>query len=137
MTMPLLDKPIAIRAADLRDGQERARLTNFVTAHADATPFHLPAWSIAVAQGCSQKPHYLVAEGADGALCGVLPLIEIASPLFGRAMVSSGFGVGGGVIADDAAGAGNGGLGARRTMPLPDDGTARRPPAGRRLGGRR
>jgi FemAB-related protein (PEP-CTERM system-associated) len=102
MTMPLLDKPIAIRAADLRDGQERARLTNFVTAHADATPFHLPAWSIAVAQGCSQKPHYLVAEGADGALCGVLPLIEIASPLFGRAMVSSGFGVGGGVIADDA-----------------------------------
>jgi len=34
-------------------------------------------------------------------ITGVLPLTELHSPLFGRAMVSSGFGVGGGILADD------------------------------------
>lgn len=101
MTMPLLDKPIGIRFARLNEAAERARLTAFVTSQGDATPFHLPAWSVAVAEGCGQTAHYLVAESADGAVAGVLPLTEIASPLFGRAMVSAGFGVGGGALADD------------------------------------
>jgi FemAB-related protein (PEP-CTERM system-associated) len=97
--MPLLLRPVTVRAADLGDGTERARLAGFVSEHGEGTPFHLPAWSIAAARGCNQRPHYLVAEHADGTLAGVLPLMEVHSPLFGRALVSSGFAVGGGVLA--------------------------------------
>jgi len=41
----------------------------------------------------------LIAEDAEGTLVGVLPLTEMRSPLFGRALVSTGFGVGGGILA--------------------------------------
>ena len=96
--MPLLTPPLAIRAADLADVRERRRIADFVRAHPDATPFHLPEWITAVAVGCGQRAHCLIAEGATGTLAGILPLVEIGSPLFGRALVSSGFGVGGGPL---------------------------------------
>lgn len=98
MNMPLLSAPVRVRAADLGDARERDRIEGFVRAHPDATPFHLPAWSIAVARGCGQRSHMLVAE-RSGMLAGVLPLTEIRSLLFGRALVSTGFGVGGGILA--------------------------------------
>lgn len=101
--MPLLAPPLAIRAADLGCGQERARIRDFVRAHPDATPFHLPEWITGVANGCGQRAHCLVAEQANGAIVGVLPLVEVRSPLFGRALVGSGFGVGGGILAEGAA----------------------------------
>lgn len=95
---------LTLRAADLSDLREQARLRAWVDAQPAATPFHLPEWSIAVARGCRQNGHYLVAEASDGSTAGVLPLTEIASPLFGRALVSAGFGVGGGILAtSDAA----------------------------------
>ncbi|WP_242139059.1 FemAB family XrtA/PEP-CTERM system-associated protein [Sphingomonas sp. TREG-RG-20F-R18-01] len=104
MTLPLLAVPVAVRIADLRDPLERVRITDFVRAHPDGTPFHLPAWSLAVAEGCAQTSYVLIAERADGSLAGLLPLTEIRSPLFGKALVSSGFAVGGGILAgDDAA----------------------------------
>ncbi|WP_419807278.1 FemAB family XrtA/PEP-CTERM system-associated protein [Sphingomonas sp.] len=91
---------IGIREADLRDRADAARLDAFVRAHPDATPFHLPGWSRAVETGCGQRARYLVAERANGEIAGVLPLTEMRSPLFGRALVSAGFGVGGGVLGD-------------------------------------
>lgn len=103
MNAPLLTRPLALRVVDLSDAGERARLGAWVHDHPDATPFHLPAWSVAVARGCRQKSHYLVAERGNGDIAGVLPLTEMHSPLFGRALVSAGFGVGGGVLADNAA----------------------------------
>lgn len=104
MNMPFASAAPGVRAADLGDSRERGRIDAFVRALAGATPFHLPAWSIAVAEGCGQRSHMLVAERADGALAGVLPLTEIRSALFGRALVSAGFGVGGGILAEgDAA----------------------------------
>lgn len=103
MTMPLLSDPIGIRATDLHDAQERMRIERFIAGHPDATPFHLPAWSIAVADGCGQTAHTLVAERADGTLAGFVPLTEVRSPLFGRALVSNGFAVDGGILAADAA----------------------------------
>ncbi|MFM9828220.1 MAG: FemAB family XrtA/PEP-CTERM system-associated protein [Sphingomonas sp.] len=99
MTIPLLDAPVAVRAALLDDVAEQTRLVAFVEAHPEATPFHLPHWAMAVARGCGQRAHCLVAETAGGQIAGILPLTEIGSPLFGRAMVSAGFGVGGGVLA--------------------------------------
>ncbi|MEO8374034.1 MAG: FemAB family XrtA/PEP-CTERM system-associated protein, partial [Sphingomonas bacterium] len=101
--MPLSSAPLGIRAIDLRDTGERARLDAFVRAHPQGTPFHLPAWSVAVAEGCGQKSHTLVAERADGSLVGMVPLSEIRSPLFGKALVSNGFAVGGGILAEGEA----------------------------------
>ncbi|MBX3565043.1 MAG: FemAB family PEP-CTERM system-associated protein [Sphingomonas sp.] len=101
MNAPLLSRPVGLRVADLDDAIERARIGAFVHDHADGTPFHLPAWSIAVARGCGQTNHYLVAEGGNGQLAGVMPLTEVHSPLFGRALVSAAFGVGGGILADN------------------------------------
>lgn len=102
MNAPPLARPVALRVADPADAKERARIGAWLLEHPEATPFHLPAWSVAVARGCRQKSHYLIAEGAGG-IAGVLPLTEVHSPLFGRALVSAGFGVGGGVLADNPA----------------------------------
>jgi FemAB-related protein (PEP-CTERM system-associated) len=98
MTMPLVSTPVAINAADLTLAAERARIDAYVRAHPDATPFHLTGWNSAVARACGQKAHCLIAEYADGSLAGVLPLTEIRSPLFGKALVSAGFAVDGGIL---------------------------------------
>ena len=79
----------------------RSVIDSFVDVHPDATPFHRRAWVEAVTTGCGHKGHYLLAE--NGGVTGVLPLHEIRSRLFGRALVSSGFAVGGGILARNAA----------------------------------
>lgn len=88
----------AVRAASPAD---HARIDAFVRATPGATPFHLPAWGEAVAQGCRQSAHCLIAE-RGGKIAGILPLTEIHSGLFGRALVSTGFAVGGGILTEDA-----------------------------------
>ncbi len=89
---------IRLCVADLRF--DAKAIDQYVCLHALATPFHLSGWSRAVALGCGQRNHYLIA--GDGVyITGVLPLTVVHSPLFGRALVSSAFGVGGGVLADD------------------------------------
>ncbi len=90
-----------IRRADLASPGDCAVIDAFVDVHPDATPFHRRAWVDAVTKGCGHKGHYLLAE--EGGVTGVLPLHEIHSRLFGRALVSSGFAVGGGILATDAA----------------------------------
>ena len=103
MNAPATFAGVRVREADLRDAGDCAALARFVGEHGAGTPFHLPAWSIAVAEGCRQRAHYLVAERADGAIVGVLPTTLVRSALFGRALVSTGFGVGGGCLAHDPA----------------------------------
>ncbi|MGI4732153.1 MAG: FemAB family XrtA/PEP-CTERM system-associated protein [Janthinobacterium lividum] len=100
MTAPMLARPIGVRTADLRDARDRARIDGFVREAEGATPFHLAGWTDAVARGTGQRGHYLVAEHGDGALVGVLPLTAMRSRLFGRALVSAGFAVGGGILAE-------------------------------------
>jgi len=87
---------LAVRALDLAD----PRIEPFVRAHPDAAIFHLPQWSRAVERGTGQRSHYLAAE-AGGVLRGVLPLSHVRSRLFGNALVSAGFGTGGGILAGD------------------------------------
>lgn len=87
-----------MRSADLNDAATAARIDAFVRAHPDATPFHRPQWSRAVAAGTGHRAHCLLAEQA-GTLVGLLPLTEIRSPLFGAALVSAGFAVDGGILA--------------------------------------
>jgi FemAB-related protein (PEP-CTERM system-associated) len=106
--MPLLTVPLGVREANLTDVAESGAIDAFVRDQPAATPFHLTAWSRAVERGCGQRARYLVAERADGGITGVLPLTEMRSPLFGKALVSTGFGVDGGVLGGgvDALGAG-------------------------------
>jgi hypothetical protein len=85
--------------ADLSDLETCARIDSFVMARHDSTPFHRPAWSRAIERGTGARAHYLVAE-RDGYIVAVLPCHEIRSRLFGHALVSSGFAVGGGILGD-------------------------------------
>ena len=93
----------AVRALDFRDAGEVRRIEGFVAGHG-GTLFHAPAWLKAVEAGTGQRAAGLVAERL-GTLTGWLPLTEVRSALFGKALVSSGFGVGGGILAtgEDAA----------------------------------
>lgn len=88
--------------ADLNDPAQCAEIDQWVCARADSSPFHRPQWIKAVARGAGQQAICLIARKADGEIAGVLPLNLIHSPLFGRALVSSGFAVDGGILADDA-----------------------------------
>jgi FemAB-related protein (PEP-CTERM system-associated) len=87
-----------IRLVDLRQPDEAARIEGFV-AEAGGTLFHRPTWLRAVEQGTGQRARGLLAE-KRGAITGWLPLTEVHSPIFGRVLASSGFAVGGGVLAE-------------------------------------
>ncbi len=89
-----------LRVADIDNIAVANAIDRYVREHSAATPFHLTAWSRAVTRACGQTNHYLVAEDGAGTIAGVLPLMAVHSPLFGRALVSSGFAVDGGVLAE-------------------------------------
>jgi FemAB-related protein (PEP-CTERM system-associated) len=86
-----------VRAVDLRQPVEAARIEGFV-AESGGSLFHRPAWLRAVESGTGQRARGLLAE-KGGAIVGWLPLTEVHSPIFGRMLASSGFAVGGGVLA--------------------------------------
>lgn len=104
MNAPMSLHKLSVRAADLNDADECSRIEAYVRDTEGGTPFHLPQWLKAVEEGCGQKAHMLLGERA-GTLRGVLPLTEMHSPLFGRALVSSGFAVGGGALVSNPANA--------------------------------
>ncbi|GAA4643666.1 FemAB family PEP-CTERM system-associated protein [Pontixanthobacter gangjinensis] len=89
-----------VSQVDLRDPSEIARIESFV-AEMGGTVFHRPKWLRAIERGTGQKAAGLVAEKC-GSLTGWLPLNEVHSPLFGRALVSSGFAVGGGPLVSNS-----------------------------------
>ena len=93
----------SVRLADLDDPGECRRIDGFVADHPEAELFHRPAWTRGVERGTGQAGRYLVAEDQAGRLAGLLPLTRIRSPLFGSALVSSGFGVGGGIVSGSGA----------------------------------
>ena len=63
-----------------------------------ASLFHWPQWLMAVQAGTGQQAGGFIARQL-GVITGWLPLTEVRSALFGKALVSSGFGVGGGIAA--------------------------------------
>lgn len=95
MTMAMPIAPLVIR----RDA-DPAAVDAFVRAHPAGTPFHRPCWIAAVEAGTGQRAHMIAAE-RGGRMVGVLPANAVGSALFGRALVSSGFAVGGGILSDD------------------------------------
>jgi len=87
----------SVRLADLSDTREVSRIEGFV-AEQGASVFHRPAWLVGVSRGTGQRAAGLITQQL-GIITGWLPLTEVRSLLFGNALVSSGFGVGGGVCA--------------------------------------
>jgi FemAB-related protein (PEP-CTERM system-associated) len=100
MNAPFALATETIGLVDLTDAHAAARVEGFVDEHG-GTPFHRPAWLHAVERGTGQRALGLIAE-RRGVLSGWLPLTEARSPLFPAALVSSGFAVGGGALANDA-----------------------------------
>lgn len=92
---------IAVAPARLDSPSEAGRIEAYLDGRDGATPFHRPGWVQAIEQATGHRTHYLAATDADGAIRGLLPLHHIRSRLFGNALVSSGFAVGGGILADD------------------------------------
>jgi FemAB-related protein (PEP-CTERM system-associated) len=93
--------PPAARVRAFAAGDER-RWDLFVERCESATFFHRAGWREVIESVFRHRCHYLVAERGD-ALCGVLPLAEVRSRLFGHALVSLPFCVYGGPAADDVA----------------------------------
>lgn len=81
---------------------DEANWDRFVEGCPDATFFHRAGWREILENVLHHRCHYLLAERA-GALCGVLPLAEIRSRLFGHSLVSLPFCVYGGALTADPA----------------------------------
>jgi FemAB-related protein (PEP-CTERM system-associated) len=95
---PLLSGPVTVRRFDLRDAPQ---WDGFIERCLGATFFHRAGWREIIEDVFGHRCHYLVAE-RDGHWCGVMPLAEIDSRLFGHSLVSLPFAVYGGPVADDA-----------------------------------
>jgi len=96
MNAPFRPALVEVRLADPGD---RGAIARFVAEAGEATPFHRPEWLEAVTRGSGHPSHVLIA-ARGGAISAILPLHAVHSPLFGRALVSTGFAVGGGVLGD-------------------------------------
>lgn len=80
--------------------KDTGRWIDFVAERAAATLFHDHRWLEAIEKAYGYRSYHLIAE-RSGRIAGVLPLTLISSPLLGRSLVSTAFGIGGGVVADD------------------------------------
>ena len=76
-----------------------AQWDQYVLAHEKSTFCHRAGWFRVIKNSFGHKPCYLVAE-QDHSICGVLPLFEVKSWLFGHSLVSVPFCVYGGALAD-------------------------------------
>ncbi|MFN0046754.1 MAG: FemAB family XrtA/PEP-CTERM system-associated protein [Sphingorhabdus sp.] len=102
MNAPMLRTRLRLRLADLADANEVARLDAWVMDQENGLPFHRPKWLLAIEAGTGQVAHCLVAE-RGGSIVGLLPFHVVHSALFGRALVSSAFAVGGGILSTTTA----------------------------------
>ena len=98
MNAPMKHARTAMCLIDLADPDELRRVEGFLAQHPLATPFHRPAWLHAVAEGTGNPALALIAQRGDE-LLAYLPLNLVHSPIFGRMLASSGFAVGGGLLA--------------------------------------
>jgi hypothetical protein len=96
-----MNAPFRFLAARVRlaDPGDRPAMARFLAEDPAATAFHRLEWIDAVERATGHRAHLLLAE-RDGAITAMLPLHAAHSPLFGRALVSTGFAVGGGLIGD-------------------------------------
>jgi FemAB-related protein (PEP-CTERM system-associated) len=92
-----LNVPPVISAAAAESSSE---WDAFVRSRPDATGYHLWPWRGVFESGLGHRCHYLIARRGDD-VSGVLPLVEVRSRLFGRALSSLPYVNYGGVLAGD------------------------------------
>ena len=92
-------RPDPVRVRDFATA-DSARWESFVERCPEATFFHRIGWRGLLEGEFRHRTHYLLAE-RGGVVCGVLPLAQVKSRLFGHALVSLPFAVYGGPAADD------------------------------------
>lgn len=102
MNSPFAFSRTTLNLIDLRDRDEVRRLEDFVTSHPEGSPFHRPAWFVAVAAATGNRALALVQE-RRGEIVGYLPLNAVHSPIFGNMLASTGFAVGGGLLVTEGA----------------------------------
>lgn len=85
---------------------DAARWDAFVASRPGSTFFQRIGWREVMANAYGHKSHFL-SVSREGELAGILPLVEIKSPLFGHSLISTAFCTGGGPLAvdDEAKGA--------------------------------
>ncbi|MCB9942166.1 MAG: FemAB family PEP-CTERM system-associated protein [Geminicoccaceae bacterium] len=88
-----------IRTAPLAADRQQAWDT-YVDAHPAGTFFHRSDWQRAMKDGFGHDCHFIEARRGDE-VTGVLPLVQVKSPLFGHALISTGFCVDGGPLVSD------------------------------------
>ena len=93
-----ITSPVTITAVGPAD---RDDWEAYVLGDPEATHAHRLAWREAITKVYGRKAPYLIAR-RGGAVCGALPLIEARGPFAGRGLISTGYTVGGGILADDA-----------------------------------
>jgi FemAB-related protein (PEP-CTERM system-associated) len=71
----------------------------YVKAHQQGSFFHLSGWQSVIEKSFNHPCYFLYAL-KDNVICGILPLVEVKSKLFGHALISTPFCVYGGAIAD-------------------------------------
>jgi len=71
----------------------------YVKSHQQGSFFHLSGWKSVIEKSFSHVCYFLYIKKNE-TICGVLPLVEVKSKLFGHALVSTPFCVYGGAIAD-------------------------------------
>ncbi|MFQ5773764.1 MAG: FemAB family XrtA/PEP-CTERM system-associated protein [Kiloniellaceae bacterium] len=73
---------------------------SFVRARPEATFLHLSGWKQVIEESFGHRCYFLLAE-SRGEIRGVLPLVHVASRLFGNALISNAFCVYGGPVTAD------------------------------------
>ncbi len=81
------------------ENTDSPRWDDYVKSHKQGSFFHLSGWQTVIKNSFSHSCYYLYAE-LEGQICGVLPLVEVNSKLFGHALISTPFCVYGGAITD-------------------------------------
>jgi len=71
----------------------------YVKSHQQGTFFHLSGWQSVIQKSFNHSCYFLMAKEGEE-ICGVLPLVEVKSLLFGHALVSTPFCVYGGVLSN-------------------------------------
>lgn len=72
----------------------------YVLNSAVASGYHLSGWRRVIEEAFGHSTYYLTVRGENGALCGLVPLVLLASRVFGRFLVSLPFVNYGGMITD-------------------------------------
>jgi FemAB-related protein (PEP-CTERM system-associated) len=81
------------------DSSDYGRWDAYVQSAPSATFFHRAGWKEVLEQAFNHKTHFLYVEQA-GDICGILPLAEVKSTLFGHSLSSLPFCVYGGIVAE-------------------------------------